>query len=83
MLFTFVWFHESIQYVNAYSGDLFAKSSRGQIESHKGQIESPHSQIESQSQRVSNRNFNRIATFILPITEQLTIARALAVQLPV
>ena len=59
---------------NAYSGDLFAKSPRGQIESHSVQIE---------SQRVSNRELNLIATLISPIAEQLTIARALAVQLPV
>ena len=44
---------------NACSGDLFAVSIRGQIESRKGQIESPLSQIELQ--RVSNRDLNRIA----------------------
>ena len=77
MLFTFVWFHESIQYVgiqkdlllskldgsgrykfHAYSGDLFAKSPRGQIESRNGQIES--NRIATLSNRMPQRS-NRIS----------------------
>ena len=77
---------------NAYTGLIclpnhhVVKSNRVKVKSN--QIESPLSQIEShsvqiESQRVSNRDLNRITSLILPITEQLTIARALAVQLPV
>ena len=62
------------------------KSNRVKVKSN--QIESPLSQTEShsfqiESQRVSNRDLNRIASLISPIREKLTIARALAVQLPV
>ena len=47
-----------------YSGDLFAKSPRGQIELPLFQIESHSVQIESQM--VSNHGFNRIVIWFCP-----------------